>query len=96
MNRLWVHQKLRFLDEELGKLASLYTIQWEDLHLFEEFLKHSPIALDTFAPNQRCIVLVRLSRTGKELGRDNSENGTYQNLLKAYDYYHGRTIVFDS
>lgn len=87
-----VHQKLRFLDEELGKLASLYTIQWEDLHLFEEFLKHSPIALDTFAPNQRCIVLVRLSRTGKELGRDNSEHGTYQNLLKAYDYYHGRTI----
>lgn len=87
-----VHQKLRFLDEELGKLASLYTIQWEDLNLFEEFLKHSPIALDTFAPNQRCIVLVRLSRTGKELGRDNSENGTYQNLLKAYDYYHGRTI----
>lgn len=87
-----VHQKLRFLDEELGKLASLYTIQWEDLHLFEEFLKHSPIALDTFAPNQRCIVLVRLSRTGKELGRDNSENGTYQNLLKAYDYYHGQTI----
>lgn len=87
-----IHQKLRFLDEELGKLASLYTIQWEDMRLFEEFLKHSPIALDTFAPNNRCVVLVRLSRTGKEFGRDNSEHGKYQNLLKAYDYYHGRTV----
>lgn len=87
-----IHQKLRFLDEELGKLASLYTIQWKDLHLFEEFLRHSPMALDTFAPNERCIVLIRLSRTGKELGRDDSENATYRNLLEAYDYYHGKTI----
>ena len=87
-----VHQKLRFLDEELGKLASLYTIQWEDLRLFEEFLRYSPIALDTFAPNERCIVLIRLSRTGKELGRDDGENAKYRNLLKAYDYYHGKTV----
>lgn len=87
-----VHQKLRFLDEELGKLASLYTIQWEKLNLFEEFLRHSPLAFDTFVPNKRCIVLVRLSRTGKELGRDTSEKAAYQNLLKAYDYYHGKTV----
>ena len=87
-----VHQKLRFLDEELGKLASLYTIQWEKLNLFEEFLRHSPLAFDTFVPNERCIVLVRLSRTGKELGRDTSEKAAYQNLLEAYDYYHGKTV----
>lgn len=87
-----VHQKLRFLDEELGKLASLYTIQWEKLNLFEEFLRHSSLAFDTFVPNERCIVLVRLSRTGKELGRDTSEKAAYQNLLKAYDYYHGKTV----
>lgn len=87
-----VHQKLRFLDEELGKLASLYTIQWEKLKLFEEFLRHSPLALDTFVPHERCIVLVRLSRTGKELARDTSDDGAYRNLLKAYDYYHGKTV----
>lgn len=87
-----VHQKLRFLDEELGKLASLYTIQWEKLNLFEEFLRHSPLAFDTFVPNERCIVLVRLSRTGKKLGRDTSEKAAYQNLLEAYDYYHGKTV----
>lgn len=85
-----VHQKLRFLDEDLGKLASLYSIGWDDIGMFEEFLKHSPIALDTFAPNERCIVLVRLSRNGKYIGR--TDDLPYSNLLKMYDYYHGKTV----
>ena len=85
-----VHQKLRFLDEELGKLASLYTIQWEKIGLFEEFLRHSPIALDTFAPNERCVVLVRLSRTGKEVGANYQEG--YANMLVDYEYFHGETV----
>ena len=58
-----VHQKLRFLDEDLGRLASLYNIQWDEIPMFEQFLRHSPLALDTFAPNKRCVMLVRLSRT---------------------------------
>lgn len=86
-----IHQKLRFLDEELGKLASLYTIQWDELHLFEEFLQHSPLAFETFVPNNRCIVLIRLSRTGKIMGLDDGRSG-YRNLLKKYDYYHGETV----
>lgn len=86
-----IHQKLRFLDEELGKLASLYTIQWNELHLFEEFLQHSPLAFETFVPNNRCIVLIRLSRTGKIMGLDDGRSG-YRNLLKKYDYYHGETV----
>lgn len=85
-----IHQKLRFLDEDLGRLASLYEIQWEKLDLFEEFLKHSPAALDTFAPNERCIMLVRLSRTGKQQGRD--DRLPYSNLLTDYEYFHGRTV----
>ena len=85
-----IHQKLRFLDEDLGRLASLYEIQWEKLDLFEEFLKHSPAALDTFAPNERCVMLVRLSRTGKQQGRDDSL--PYSNLLTDYEYFHGRTV----
>lgn len=86
-----IHQKLRFLDEELGKLASLYTIQWDEIHLFEEFLRHSPLAFETFVPNNRCIVLIRLSRTGKIMGLDDGRSG-YRNLLKKYDYYHGDTV----
>lgn len=85
-----VHQKLRYLDEELGKLASLYEIKWDEMGLFEEFLKHSPAALDTFAPNTRCVVLVRLSRTGKTLGR--SRKPGYENMLEQYDYFHGKMV----
>lgn len=85
-----IHQKLRYLDEDLGRLASLYEIQWEDLSMFEEFLRFSPLALDAFAPNERCIVLVRLSRTGIQQGRSN--DFPYSNLLKHYEYYHGKTV----
>lgn len=85
-----IHQKLRYLDEDLGRLASLYEIQWEDIEMFESFLKHSPLALDTFAPNERCVMLVRLSRNAKQYGE--SDDYPYQNLLKAYNYYHGKTV----
>lgn len=88
-----VHQKLRFLDEDLGRLASLYEIQWNELDMFESFLKHSPYALDTFAPNERCVMLVRLSRTGKSIGRAmDNEGRPYHNMLDRYDYYHGKTV----
>lgn len=85
-----IHQKLRFLDEDLGQLASLYEIQWNEMGMFEEFLRHSPIALDTFAPNERCVMLVRLSKTGKQLGEH--DQIPCQNMLKDYEYYHGRTV----
>lgn len=85
-----VHQKLRFLDEDLGRLASLYEIQWEQIGLFEDFLRYSPHALDTFAPDERCIQLVRLSRTGVQQGRD--ERYPYGNVMRNFRYYHGGTV----
>lgn len=85
-----IHQKLRFLDEELGLLASLYQIQWNEIAEFERFLKFSPEALDTFAPQERCVVLVRLSRTGTLL--DRSSEYPYANILQEYEYYHGKTV----
>lgn len=85
-----IHQKLRFLDEELGRLASLYSIQWGEMGLFEQFLAHHPAALDTFAPNERCVTLVRLSRNAKEIGIDQEQ--PWSNMLEDYEYYHGRTI----
>lgn len=85
-----VHQKLHFIDEDLGRLASLYTLSWGDLKLFEDFLKYSPVALDTFAPNERCISLVRMSKDGKKIAQDHEI--PYRNLLEKYDYYHGKTV----
>lgn len=84
-----IYQKLRFLDEELGRLASLYEIEWGEIDLFEQFLKCSPLALDTFAPNERCVVLVRLSRTGTQQGVTDAQ--PYSNMFKQYEYFHGRT-----
>lgn len=85
-----IYQKLRFLDEELGRLASLYEIEWEDMDLFEKFLKYAPQALDTFAPNERCVTLVRLSRTGTQQGVTNTQ--PYSNMFKQYEYFHGKTV----
>lgn len=85
-----VHQELRFLDEDLGRLAFLYSISWRDMPLFEEFLRHSPIALDTFAPNERCVLLVRLSRNGKIIA--DSDKFPYSNMLESYEYFHGKTV----
>lgn len=85
-----IHQKLRFLDEDLGRLASLYEIQWEDISMFEEFLRYSPLALDTFAPNERCVMLVRLSRNGVQKGVDGER--PYSNVLRNYTYFHGKTV----
>ena len=85
-----LHQKLRFLDEDLGRLASLYEISWSKIGMFEDFLRFSPLALDTFAPNERCIMLVRLSKNVKQAGLD--DRNPYSNMLKDYEYYHGRTV----
>lgn len=60
-----IHQKLRFLDEDLGRAASLYEISWNELNLFEDFLRYSPAALDLFAPNERYVVLARLSKNNQ-------------------------------
>ena len=37
---LVIYQKLRFLDEELGKLIALYDFDGEDCGCFEDLLKH--------------------------------------------------------
>lgn len=87
-----IFQKLRFLDEELGKLASLYTIRWQDLDMFEDLLKYNPIARDTFAPHERCVQLVRLSRTGTLTGKFERDDGLPSNMLVDYEYYHGKTV----
>lgn len=85
-----IYQKLRFLDEDLGRIASLYELQWEQMGLFESFLQHHPLALETFAPNERCVMLVRLSRHARRFGA--KEDAPYSNMLENYDYYHGKTV----
>jgi len=85
-----VYQKLRFLDEELGRMAAIYQIDWDNISMFEDFLRYSPAALETFAPDKRCVTLVRISKTNTRIGR--SSKFGYSNMLEYYEYFHGRTV----
>lgn len=87
-----IHQKLHFLDEDLGRLASMYYLDWDKIDMFETFLAHHPLALDTFAPNERCVSLVRLSRNNRKLGLGNDQYGNYNNIMEHYEYFHGSTV----
>lgn len=83
-----LHQKLRFLDEEMGRLTSIYELDCSELRYFEEFLTASPVALEVFAPNERCVALVRLSRTGQRF----QTSDKYANMLEEYRLFHGNTV----
>lgn len=83
-----LHQKLRFLDEEMGRLTSIYDLDCSELRYFEEFLTASPVALEVFAPNERCVTLVRLSRTGQRFQMSDK----YANMLEEYRLFHGNTV----
>ena len=83
-----LYQKLRYLDCEMGRLVSLYELDFGEIKLFEQFLAASPEALEVFAPNDRCVTLVRLSQSGLEYGL----HPIYANMLKAYEKYHGKMV----
>lgn len=81
-------QKVRYLDEELGQLASIYDIDDGKYGIIEEFLRHSDVALDRFCPSEKCIVLLRVSRDGRVFGAHEK----YSNMLQEYEFYHGGRI----
>lgn len=88
-NPIILYQKIRFLDEELGKAISLYDFDFSDIKMFEDFLKNRDDALDVFCPSERCVALVRVSRTGTAWGLREVPYGL---ILKEYEVYHGKTI----
>ena len=86
---LVIYQKLRFLDEDLGRMASIYRIDWSKINMFEDFLRYSPEAQEMFCPNEKCVMLVRVSRTGLLQKMSFYE---HCQLLENYEYYHGNTV----
>ena len=87
-DQIVLFQKVRYLDEEMGKLVSLYNFDGEDLEQFEEVLKQRDEIFEAFCPSNRCISLVRVSRTEKQFFPDDK----CANLLKDYETYHGNQI----
>ena len=82
------YQKIRYMDEELGKLASIYNVDFTDKKALEDLLRYSPRAVELFAPSERSLMLVRVSRSGKHYVA--SED--YINALEDYEVYHGTRI----
>lgn len=80
-------QKIRFLDEELGKLVSIYDFDFDDIKKFERLLKHRDDIVDVFCPNDKCISLIRISKTGEYYGWCD-----IREMLTEYEVYHGMTI----
>lgn len=82
-------QKVRYLDEEMGKLISLYDFDFNDTEYFEQFLVSNNEAVDTFCPNRKCVSLVRISKTNRAFAFNHTPYGT---MLEKYQKYHGKTI----
>ena len=83
-----LYQKMRYLDEELARMISLYDISSSDTRLFEEYLSNHEYAADHFAPGPKSINLIRLTRT--ETGFTKHEQ--FENMLMEYDVCHGGMI----
>lgn len=82
-------QKVRFLDEEMGKAISFYDFDFENIKLFENLLKARDDAVEIFCPNDKCVSLVRISKTGDAFRYTSTP---YGEMLEEYEVYHGKTI----
>lgn len=84
-------QKMRFLDEEMGKYLSLYTFGAfeDDNETLIKALKERDDLRDIFCPADRCITVLRNSRTGKAVKLSDK----VANMLERYEYLHGTQIA---
>ena len=85
---LVVYQKIRYLDEELGKWISIYDVDGDDTALFEDMLKSRPDLRDMFVPGNKCISLVRAAHNKIRY----CESKQIANTLKKYYVYHANKV----
>lgn len=86
-----LYQKIRYLDEEMGKYLSIYNFGDcdEDMNDLLEVLKYRDDIVNILAPAKRCVVVLKMSRTGKVIGASDKA----ANMLKKYDMYHGNQMA---
>ena len=85
-----LYQKIRFLDEELGKYLSLYEYDGSSRNKesFISALKNREDLFDLFTPAEKCISVVKVSRTGKT----HYASEAVANLLDEYEILHGTQL----
>lgn len=86
-----LYQKIRYLDEELGKAASIYDFEGTDREkdTFLQLIKNREDIRDLFVPNLRCISVLRVSRCGYYTAASDK----VANALDFYETYHGRQLA---
>lgn len=85
-----VNQKIRFLDEELAKAVAIYDFDGDKkcISTFEKILQNREDIRGLFAPQEKCIAFVKVSKTGNTWG----SHELFANALQKYEKYHGKTI----
>ena len=83
-----IYQKLRYMDEELGKYLALYNVDGDDTGLFEDILKNREDLRDLFCPGEKAVSFVKVSRNGVGY----KKHDVFANMLQKYEKYHGHTI----
>ncbi len=76
-----VYQKIRYLDEELGKWISIYDVDGDDTALFEDMLKSRPDLRDMFVPGNKCISLVRVAHNKIRYCESKQIANTLKNIM---------------
>lgn len=86
-----IYQKIRYLDEELGKYLSLYGCGscGDDKEQFLEILKTRDDIADLVCPGPKSISAVRISRTGTVKGASDK----VVNALRDYELYHDNQLA---
>lgn len=83
-------QKIRFLDEEMGKYMSLFEFGEHsgDDKTLVQILKHRSDIRDIFCPSERCVAVLKNSRNGVGI----TVSGEFANAMERYEYAHGNQI----
>lgn len=84
-----LNQKILYLDEDLGRMMSLYQTSLEDYKLLEEALKYNDVVFESFCPQNKCITFFRVSRSA-EISSFNKQI----DCIDSYEMLHGKKIGF--
>ena len=83
-----IYQKVRYLDEEMGKWLALYDFDGDDIKTFEEILKNREDIRDLFAPGPKSVSLIKVAKSQFHL----CDHPMVANVLKRYEVFHGKKI----
>lgn len=88
-NPIVLYQKLRFLDDELGKYLAFSDFDGDDTERFEEVLKYREDLVDMFIPSDKGIAMFKISKTGNGYA---TGEGAYKNVIESYKKIHGSQL----